>query len=69
MEGQNQVPQTSSSTIRPKLCTMPLCQSPVASVMLVQEIRKLKNLQDELGEDANRVREALQKAVGMPQVH
>lgn len=31
--------------------------------MLVQEIRKLENLQDELGEDANRALEALQKEV------
>lgn len=63
MEGQNQLPQTPPSTIRPKLCTMPLRQSTAASVMLVQEIRKLENLQDELGEDANRALEALQKEV------
>lgn len=31
--------------------------------MLVQEIRKLENLQDELGEDANRALVALQKEV------
>ncbi|CAM6098097.1 unnamed protein product [Calypogeia fissa] len=34
-----------------------------ASLMLVQEIRKLEHLQDELGEDASRALEALQKEV------
>ena len=42
---------------------MSIRQSTAASVMLVQEIRKLENLQDELGEDANRALEALQKEV------
>lgn len=42
---------------------MSVRQSTAASVMLVQEIRKLENLQDELGEDANRALEALQKEV------
>lgn len=42
---------------------MPLRQSAAASVMLVQEIRKLENMQDELGEDANRALEVLQKEV------
>ncbi|MCO5612995.1 hypothetical protein L7F22_067268 [Adiantum nelumboides] len=36
-------------------------QSPTASMMLIQEIRKLEQLQDELGEDANKALEALQK--------
>lgn len=38
-------------------------QSTTASLMLVQEIRKLEHLQDELGEDAGRALEALQKEV------
>ena len=38
-------------------------QSNSASLMLVQEIRKLEHLQDELGEDASRALEALQKEV------
>lgn len=38
-------------------------QSSTASMMLIQEIRKLEQLQDELGEDANRALEALQKEV------
>nr|AMS24226.1 kinesin 7-IIe protein [Marsilea vestita] len=38
-------------------------QTPTASVMLVQEIRKLEHMQDELGEDASRALEALQKEV------
>eukprot|EP01018_Ginkgo_biloba_P037049 Gb_39636 [translate_table: standard] len=38
-------------------------QSTTASLMLVQEIRKLEQLQDELGEDASRALEALQKEV------
>ncbi len=40
-----------------------LHQSSAASIMLVQEICKLENLQDELGDDANRALEALQKEV------
>ncbi|KAL2645136.1 hypothetical protein R1flu_012723 [Riccia fluitans] len=40
-----------------------LRQSNSASIMLVQEIRKLEHLQDELGEDASRALEALQKEV------
>ncbi|KAG0586149.1 hypothetical protein M758_2G098300 [Ceratodon purpureus] len=63
LEGQNQQPQTPPSTIRPKGPSMSIRQSTAASVMLVQEIRKLENLQDELGEDANRALEALQKEV------
>ena len=39
--------------------------SAVALAVPAQEICELKYLEDELGEDANR--EALQKAVGMPQ--
>lgn len=42
---------------------MSVRQSTAASVLLIQEIRKLENLQDELGEDANRALEALQKEV------
>ncbi|KAI5067019.1 hypothetical protein GOP47_0017547 [Adiantum capillus-veneris] len=38
-------------------------QSSTASMMLIQEIRKLEQLQDELGEDANKALEALQKEV------
>ncbi|KAH7365814.1 hypothetical protein KP509_18G047600 [Ceratopteris richardii] len=38
-------------------------QSAAASMILVQEIRKLEHLQDELGEDAGRALEALQKEV------
>ncbi|KAI5068317.1 hypothetical protein GOP47_0016662 [Adiantum capillus-veneris] len=38
-------------------------QSATASLMLVEEIRKLEHLQDELGEDAGRALEALQKEV------
>jgi centromeric protein E len=58
MEDQNlQMPLT----IQPKGTS--LRQSSAASLMLVQEIRKLENLQDELGEDANRALEALQKEV------
>eukprot|EP00249_Psilotum_nudum_P001977 c14772_g1_i1 orf=85-3021(+) len=38
-------------------------QSTTASLMLVQEIRKLEQLQNELGVDANRALEALQKEV------
>ena len=40
-----------------------LRQSPTASMMLIQEIKKLEQLQDELGEDANRALQALQKEV------
>ncbi|MCO5581745.1 hypothetical protein L7F22_035634 [Adiantum nelumboides] len=40
-----------------------LRQSTTASFMLVQEIQKLEHLQDELGEDAGRALEALQKEV------
>eukprot|EP00250_Pteridium_aquilinum_P012030 c20465_g1_i1 orf=254-3265(+) len=40
-----------------------LRQSSTASMMLIQEIRKLELLQDELGEDANKALEALQKEV------
>lgn len=44
---------------------LPLPKEPsMSSVVLVQEIRKLENLQDELGEDVNRALEALQKEVG-----
>jgi centromeric protein E len=38
-------------------------QSSTASMMLIQEIKKLEQLQDELGEDANRALQALQKEV------
>ena len=50
-----------SSSVQSCLCVNQL----LASVMLVQQIRKLKNLQDELGKDANRGLEAMQRAVGM----
>lgn len=63
MEGQSQHPQTPPSKLRLKGSGMSIRQSTAASVMLVQEIRKLENLQDELGEDANRALEALQKEV------
>ncbi|KAJ7297443.1 hypothetical protein O6H91_Y056900 [Diphasiastrum complanatum] len=43
--------------------SMRLRQSTSASLMLVQEIRKLELLQDEVGEDANRALEALQKEI------
>jgi hypothetical protein len=48
----------------PKEPSMSITQSTAASVVLVQEIRKIENLQDELGEDVNRALEALQKEVG-----
>ncbi|BBN03706.1 centromeric protein E [Marchantia polymorpha subsp. ruderalis] len=53
LEGKHSV-RSKGSTLR---------QSNSASLMLVQEIRKLEHLQDELGEDANRALEALQKEV------
>ncbi|KAJ7547429.1 hypothetical protein O6H91_08G085700 [Diphasiastrum complanatum] len=42
---------------------MGLRHSTSASLMLVQEIRKLEHLQEEVGEDANKALEALQKEV------
>ncbi|KAF3336487.1 kinesin-like protein NACK1 [Carex littledalei] len=41
----------------------PLRQSSTAPVMLVQEIRKLEHLQQQLGDEANRALEVLQKEV------
>ncbi|KAH7387426.1 hypothetical protein KP509_16G022400 [Ceratopteris richardii] len=51
---QRNPPQARQSIVR---------QSSTVSVMLIQEIRKLEQLQDELGEDASRALEALQKEV------
>nr|PNR40469.1 hypothetical protein PHYPA_017871 [Physcomitrium patens] len=62
-EEGNQHPQTPPSQMRLKGPAMSVRQSTAASVMLVQEIRNLETLQDELGEDANRALEALQKEV------
>lgn len=63
LERQKQNLLNPPTTRLPRGPSLSFRQSTVASVMLVQEIRKLGNLQDELGEDANRALEALQMEV------
>lgn len=62
-EGGQYTPKQSPSARQSVHQSSMMRQSTTASVMLVQEIRKLEHLQDELGEDASRALEALQKEV------